>query len=214
DDLAGSLDIDKSKTAKAIFIVASLIQGLETHDRFVFVIVRGDMELNETKLTNVLKAKEIRPALEDEIVAVGAVPGYASPIGLEDVLVVVDDAIPESPNLVSGANEEGYHYLNVNYGRDYQPEIIADIVIAEEGSQCPECQSPMSLNRGVEVGNIFKLGTRYSESMGANFLDQNGKTKPVIMGSYGIGSGRLMASIAEEHHDDFGLIWPLSVAPY
>lgn len=214
DDLAEFLSIDKSKTAKAIFLVASIVQGLETHDSFVFVIVRGDMELNETKLTNVLKAKELRPALEDEIVAVGAVPGYASPIGLKDVLVVVDDLVSESPNLVSGANEEGYHYMNVNYGRDYQAEIVADIVLAEEGNQCPECESPMSLKRGVEVGNIFKLGTRYSESMGANFLDQNGKTKPVIMGSYGIGSGRLMASIAEEHHDDFGLIWPLTVAPY
>ena len=214
EDLTEFLGIEKSKTAKAIFIVASIFSGVETHDRFVFVIVRGDMELNETKLTNVVKAKEIRPALEDEIVAVGAVPGYASPVGLKDVLVVVDDAIPDSPNLVSGANEEGYHLLNVNFDRDYQADIVADIVVAEEGSQCPDCESPMSLKRGVEVGNIFKLGTRYTEAMGANFLDQNGESKPVIMGSYGIGSGRLMASITEEHHDDYGIIWPLPVAPY
>ncbi len=214
EDLAEFLDVDKSKTAKAIFIVANIFSGVETQDRFVFVIVRGDMELNETKLTNVLKAKEIRPALEDEIVAVGAVPGYASPVGLKDVLVVVDNAIPDSPNLVSGANEEGYHLLNVNYDRDYQADIVADIVVAEEGSQCPDCESPLNLKRGVEVGNIFKLGTRYSEAMGANFLDQNGESKPVIMGSYGIGSGRLMASITEEHHDDYGISWPLPVAPY
>jgi prolyl-tRNA synthetase len=214
EELAQFLDIDKSKTAKAIFIVASVFEGIETHDQFVFVIVRGDMELNETKLTNVLKAKEIRPALEDEIIAVGAVPGYASPVGLKDVLVVVDDSVPESPNLVSGANEEGYHFLNVNYDRDYKADIVADIVTAEEGSRCPDCQTPMNLKRGVEVGNIFKLGTRYSEAMGANFLDQNGETKPVIMGSYGIGSGRLMATIAEEYHDDYGLIWPITVAPY
>jgi prolyl-tRNA synthetase len=214
EDLATYLEIPKSKTAKAIFMVASITQGVETYDRLVFAIVRGDMDLNETKLTNVLKAKELRPAREDEIISVGAVPGYASPKGLKDVLVVVDDAIPESPNLVAGANEEGYHYLNVNYERDYSAEIIADIAVAEEDSLCPECGNPMGIQRGVEVGNIFKLGTRYSEAMGANFLDQEGKTKPVIMGSYGIGSGRLMASVAEEHNDEYGLIWPISVAPY
>jgi prolyl-tRNA synthetase len=214
EDLATYLEIPKSKTAKAIFMVASITQGVETYDRLVFAIVRGDMDLNETKLTNVLKAKELRPAREDEIISVGAVPGYASPKGLKDVLVVVDDAIPESPNLVAGANEEGYHYLNVNYERDYSAEIIADIAVAEEDSLCPECGNPMGIQRGVEVGNIFKLGTRYSEAMGANFLDQEGKTKPVVMGSYGIGSGRLMASVAEEHNDEYGLIWPISVAPY
>lgn len=214
DALAEYLDIPKSKTAKAIFMVASLIQGIETYDRLVFAIVRGDMDLNETKLTNALKAKELRPAREDEIIAVGAVPGYASPIDLEGVLVVVDDAIPASPNLVAGANEEGFHYSNVNYERDYKAELIADIVVAEEDSHCPECGSPMGIKRGVEVGNIFKLGTRYSEAMGANFLDQNDEKKPVIMGSYGIGSGRLMASIVEEHHDKYGLIWPITVAPY
>jgi prolyl-tRNA synthetase len=214
DALAEYLDIPKSKTAKAIFLVASLIEGIETYDRLVFAIVRGDMDLNETKLTNALKAKELRPAREDEIIAVGAVPGYASPIALEGVLVVVDDAIPASPNLIAGANEEGFHYSNVNYERDYKAELIADIVVAEEGSHCPECGSPMGIKRGVEVGNIFKLGIRYSEAMGANFLDQNDEKKPVIMGSYGIGSGRLMASIVEEHHDKHGLIWPITVAPY
>ncbi len=214
EDLTEYLGIPKSKTAKAIFIIASIIQGVESSDRLVFAIVRGDMDLNETKLTNVLKAKELRPAREDEIISVGAVPGYASPKGLKDVLVVVDDAIPESPNLVAGANEEGFHYLNVNYDRDYKAEIVADIAVAEEGSLCPECRNPLGLQRGVEVGNIFKLGSRYSEAMGANFLDQEGKAKPVIMGSYGIGSGRLMASVAEEHHDEYGLIWPISVAPF
>ena len=214
DSLAEYLDIPKSKTAKAIFMVASLIQGIETYDRLVFAIVRGDMDLNETKLTNALKAKELRPAREDEIIAAGAVPGYASPIDLEGVLVVVDDAIPASPNLIAGANEEGFHYSNVNYERDYQAEIIADIAVAEEDSHCPECGNPMGIKRGVEVGNIFKLGTRYSEAMGANFLDQNGEVRPVIMGSYGIGSGRLMASIVEEHNDSHGLIWPITVAPY
>jgi prolyl-tRNA synthetase len=212
--LAEFLRIPQSKTAKAIFLVASIIEGTETQDRLVFALVRGDMNLNETKLSNVLKAKELRPARDDEILAMGAVPGYASPIGLGGVLVVVDDLIPQSTNLVSGANEEGYHFLNVNYGRDYHADIVADIVVAEEGNLCPDCSSPMNMMRGVEVGNIFKLGTRYSEAMGANFLDQDGETKPVIMGSYGIGSGRLMASVAEEHHDEYGLIWPISIAPY
>lgn len=214
EDLAQLLNVPKSKTAKAIFFVASMIKGKETNQQFVFAIVRGDMELNETKLANILKAKELRPALESEIVAVGAVPGYASPVGLKGILVVVDDAVPESPNLVAGANQEGFHFLNVNYERDYVADIIADIAVAEERSQCPDCNNPMSIQRGVEVGNIFKLGTRYSQAMGANFLDKDGKTHPVIMGSYGIGSGRLMASIAEQHHDDFGLIWPITVTPY
>jgi prolyl-tRNA synthetase len=214
EDLANYLDVPKAKTAKAIFMVASIIQGIESDDRLVFAIVRGDMDLNETKLTNALTAKELRPAREDEIIAVGAVPGYASPIELQDVLVVVDDAIPNSPNLVAGANEDGFHFLNVNYERDYKANIVADIAAAEDNSLCPECGQPMGVQRGVEVGNIFKLGTRYSESMGANFLDKDGKKKPVIMGSYGIGSGRLMASVAEEHNDEHGLIWPISVAPY
>jgi prolyl-tRNA synthetase len=214
EDLARLLGIPKAKTAKAIFVVATLMQGIESHDRLIFAIVRGDMDLNETKLANALKAKELRPAREDEITAVGAVPGYASPINLKNVFVIVDDAIPEAPNLVAGANEEGYHYLNVNYDRDYKADLVADIAAAEDNSMCPECGNPMGIQRGVEVGNIFKLGTRYSEAMGATFLDKDGKVKPVIMGSYGIGSGRLMASVAEEHHDEHGLIWPISIAPY
>lgn len=212
--LAEFLDVPQSKTAKAVFMIASIIEGTETEERLVFAIVRGDMELNETKLANAINAKELRPALEEEIIAVGAIPGYASPIGLEGVLVVVDDAITESPNLVSGANEEGFHYLNVNYSRDMQAEVITDIAAAEEGHLCPNCANPMSLTRGIEVGNIFKLGTWFGEAMGANFLDQDGESKPVIMGSYGIGSGRLLASIAEAHNDEYGLIWPITVAPY
>lgn len=214
EDLANFLDIPRSKTAKAVFLVATIVQGIEASDRLVLAIVRGDMDLNETKLANVLMAKELRPALEEEIVSTGAVPGYASPKDLKNTLVVVDDVIPDSPNLVAGANEEGFHFINVNYGRDFQAEIIADIAVAEDNSMCPECGHQMTVQRGVEVGNIFKLGTRYSEAMGAKFLDSEGNSKPVVMGSYGIGSGRLMASVAEEHHDEYGLIWPISVAPY
>jgi len=212
--LADFLEIPQAKTAKAVFMMAQIPEGETSRDQFVFAVVRGDMELNETKLANEIKASELRPATEAEIRAVGAVPGYASPIGLKDALVVVDDIIPNSPNLVAGANEEGYHLRNVNYERDYKADLITDIVAAQEGDDCPECNAPLQASRGVEVGNIFKLGTRYSEAMGATFLDQDGHEKPVIMGSYGIGVGRLLACIAEHYHDEQGLMWPISVAPY
>jgi prolyl-tRNA synthetase len=212
--LAAFLNVTKARTAKAVFMVATLPDGQGQVDRFVFALVRGDMEVNETKLANALKAKELRPAREDEIAAVGAVPGYASPVGLRDVLVVVDDIIPASPNLVGGANAAGYHMLNLNYGRDYTAAIVADIAAAGEGDACPVCGAALRTSRGVEVGNIFKLGTRYSAALGATFLDQDGKQQPVIMGSYGIGSGRLLACVAEAHHDANGLLWPITVAPY
>jgi prolyl-tRNA synthetase len=212
--LANYLEIPKSKTAKAVFLVAEFPGDQPVADQLIFAILRGDMDLNETKLSSVLKAKELRPAREEEISKIGAVPGYASPVGLKDVFVVVDDLIPQSANLVAGANEAGYHLLNVNYGRDYTAHIVADIASAEEGSACPECANPMQSVRGIEVGNIFKLGTHFSESMGCYYHDAEGNLRPVIMGSYGIGSGRLMACIAESNHDKQGLIWPISVAPY
>jgi prolyl-tRNA synthetase len=212
--LADLLQIPKARTAKAVFMVATLAEGTEERTQFVFAVVRGDMDVNETKLANAVKAKELRPARPEEIEAVGAVPGYASPIGLRDIVVVVDDIIPESPNLVAGANEEGYHLLNTNYGRDYTATVVADIAVARAGDACPVCGSPLRTSGGVETGNIFKLGTRYSAAMGATFLDAEGKSRPVIMGSYGIGLGRLLACVVEEHHDDKGIIWPISIAPY
>ncbi len=217
-ELAEFLNVPESRTAKAVFLVAR-VAGEDAAggdvERLVFALVRGDMEVNESKLANVLKAKELRPAHDEEIRAAGAIPGYASPIGLsDDVLVVVDDLIPSSPNLVAGANEEGYHVRNVNYGRDYRAQIVANIAATEAGHRCPDCKEEMYASRGVEVGNIFKLGTRYSEALGCTFLDEEGATRPIVMGSYGIGSGRLLACIAEEHHDADGLMWPISVAPY
>ncbi|MGB3681611.1 MAG: His/Gly/Thr/Pro-type tRNA ligase C-terminal domain-containing protein, partial [Rubrobacteraceae bacterium] len=177
-------------------------------------VVRGDMDVNETKLANTVGATELRPARPEEIRARGAEPGYGSPLGVEGAFVIVDDAVAESPNLVAGANEEGFHYLNVNLGRDYEADAVADIAAAEDGSACPVCGRSMRTERGVEIGNIFKLGTRYTEALGANFLDAEGRQKPVIMGSYGIGVGRLLACVAEEHNDENGLIWPISIAPY
>ena len=198
--------------------------GVEYSELFVFVVVRGDLEVNESKLANVLteagKGAVIgfRPATEAEIRAIGAEPGYASPVGLKAsegrLVVVADRSIVASPNLVAGANEAGYHLLNTNYGRDYRAELVADIASAAEGAACPTCGAPMRTSRGVEIGNIFKLGTRYSEAMGCYFADEAGEKKPVIMGSYGIGVGRLLACLAEEHHDEKGLCWPASVAPY
>lgn len=214
EDLAAFLGVPESKTSKAVFLMATIPEGESSVERFVFAVVRGDMEVNETKLTNALKAKELRPATEEEIRSVGAEPGYASPVGLKDALVIVDDLIPHEHNLVAGANEAGFHLRNVNFGRDYQADIIEDIVAVQEGYACHNCGSPLRTTRGVEVGNIFKLGTRYSDAMGCTFLDKDGQSKPVIMGSYGIGSGRLLASVAEEHNDEHGLIWPISIAPY
>jgi prolyl-tRNA synthetase len=213
-DLTDFLGIEARQTAKVVFMVATILEGQEEVEKLVFAIVRGDMDLNETKLTNAISAKGLRPAEESEIKAVGAVPGYASPIGLEKVMIVVDDLIPDSANLVSGANEEGYHYQNVNYGREFSADVVTDIAAARDGDACPVCGEPLHAVRGIEVGNIFKLGTWYSEAVGATFQDAAGEEKPIVMGSYGIGSGRLLASIAEEYNDDYGLILPITVAPY
>jgi len=214
EDLAAFLHIPQSKTAKAVFMTASIQEGDKMVDRLVMAIVRGDMELNETKLSNLINAKDLRPATEEEILASGAVPGFASPYGLKIGLVIVDDLIPQSPNLVAGANQVDHHLKNVNYGRDFSAENVADIVAARAGDACPECDSPLLAERGVEVGNIFKLGTWYSQKLGCDFQDENGVNQPVIMGSYGIGLGRLLGCVAEEHHDDHGLMWPVSLSPY
>ncbi|QRN82822.1 proline--tRNA ligase [Chloroflexota bacterium] len=219
-DLTAFLDISPTRTAKAVFMTA------EVSDReqplLVFAVLRGDMALNETKLANAVSAadkgavRSLRPALNEEIERVGAVPGYASPIGIErkNVLVIADDLLEHSPNMVAGANEVGYHLRNTNLGRDYQADVIADIAQAEDEAPCPQCGGKLEAKRGVEVGNIFKLGTRYTESLGATFLDDEGEAHPIIMGSYGIGVGRLLACVAEEYNDEMGLIWPVSIAPY
>ena len=216
--LAELLQVPTARTAKAVFFMATIAggEGEVDRERFVFAVVRGDSELNETKLTNAIGARDLRPAREEEIRAVGAEPGYASPVGLrgDGVLVVVDELIPQSPNLVAGANQPGYHLRHTNYGRDYTAEHVADLVLARDGDPCAQCGGTLRTSRGVEVGNIFKLGTRYTEALEAVFLDSSGNSKPVIMGSYGIGSGRLLSCVIEEHHDEGGIRFPISVAPY
>jgi prolyl-tRNA synthetase len=204
--LAALLDVPESRTAKATFFVAG--------ERLIFAVVRGDMEVNETKLARLVGATELRPARLDELEGTGIVPGYASPIGVVGATVVADDLIAQSPNLVAGANREGYHLLNTNLGRDYEADTVADIVAAEEGAACPRCGLPVRIIRGVEVVNTFRLDTRYSAAIGATFLDETGEARPIVMASYGIVVGRLMACIAEEHRDERGLLWPSSVAPF
>jgi len=214
EDLANFLGVNKSQTAKAVFLMATIPDGDQFKEQFVFAVVRGDMDLNETKLTNTLSAKDLRPATEDEIRSVGAVPGFASPVGLGSVFIVADEAVTTSSNLISGANENDYHLLNVNFGRDFTAQIVTDIAAANAGDACPDCGSAMNAVRGVEVGNIFKLGTRYSNALGCTFLDRDGKPQPVIMGSYGIGVGRLLACVAEQHNDEYGLNLPITIAPF
>ena len=215
EDLTVFLDVPAERTAKAVFMMGTFAEGDdEERQQLIFAVVRGDMDVNDTKLANASGVKRMRPATEEEIRTVGAVPGYASPVGVKGALVIVDDIIPTTKNLVSGANEAGYHTKNVNYGRDFTADIVTDIAVAAAGAPCPECGEALRATRGVEVGNIFKLGTRYSDAMGLKYLDEDGTEKTVIMGSYGIGVGRLLACLIEEYHDENGLTLPVSVSPY
>ena len=208
DALATFLGVPRSRTAKAAFFVTG-------DDRFVVAIVRGDYDVNETKLVNALKARGgIRPAQLEEIKARGMEAGYGSPLGAQDAVVVVDELVERSPNLVAGANRVGWHVKNVNVGRDYRPDLVTDITNAREGDACVRCGSPVKLRKGIEVGNIFKLGTDFTVAAGAYYLGEDGERHPIVMGSYGIGLGRNLACIVEAHHDDKGIVWPDQVAPY
>jgi prolyl-tRNA synthetase len=206
--LATFLGVPTCRTAKAVFVVTG-------DGRFVVAIVRGDYDLNETKLVNAITASGgLRPAQVEEITARGMQPGYGSPIGARDALIVVDSLVAKSPNLVAGANRPGYHLLNTNAGRDYAPDVVADISNVREGDRCPNGDGPVILRNGIEVGNIFKLGTKYTVALGAEYLGEDGERHPIVMGSYGIGLGRNVACIVEDHHDEKGIIWPAEVAPY
>jgi prolyl-tRNA synthetase len=206
--LATFLDIPKSRTAKAAFFVTG-------DGRFVVAIVRGDYDVNETKLVNAIKSTGgLRPAQAEEIVARGMQAGYGSPIGARDSVVVVDELVMRSPNLVAGANRVGWHVKNVNVPRDYTPDVVAEITEARDGDACITCGSPVKLRKGIEVGNIFKLGTDFTDAFGSMYLGEDGERHPVVMGSYGIGLGRNVACVVEAHHDDKGIVWPEEVAPY
>lgn len=184
--------------------------------KIVAVMLRGDREVNEIKLKNLFDANEAVLAGSADVERVtGAAVGFAGPVGLaEPIPVVADSEIAGMGNFVIGANETDYHFLNINVGRDFTPTRIADIRCAVEGDPCPSCGKPLSMCRGIEVGHIFKLGTKYSEALGCNFLNSDGEEKPMIMGCYGIGVGRTLAAIVEQHYDKDGIIWPMAVAPY
>ncbi|MGB2799025.1 MAG: proline--tRNA ligase [Dehalococcoidia bacterium] len=205
-DLAKFLNIPESKTLKAVFYSAD--------GEVVFVVIRGDIEVNEVKLKNVLKCHELRLATEEEVRGAGLVAGSASPMGLTDIRRVADPSITLGANFVAGANKPDTHVKNVNYPRDFAVDIMTDIATANAGEGCPRCGGKLLFTRGIEVGHVFKLGTFFSERLGATFLDPGGVGRSIFMGSYGIGIGRLLAAAIEQNHDEKGIIWPVSIAPY
>ena len=207
EEVSRFLGVPKAQTLKAVFYA---IDG-----EVVFVNIRGDLEVNEVKLKNLLKATELRLASDAEVEAAGLVAGSASLVGLSGrVTSVADDSITMGANFAVGANEPDAHYRNANYPRDFTVDVVADIANAEEGHGCPNCGHPLEDIRGIEVGHIFKQGTIFSEALGANYLDAEGVQHPVVMGAYGIGVGRLLAAAIEQNHDEKGIVWPAPIAPY
>ena len=212
--VASFCGVSTKQTGKMVFYMGDF--GSEHPSRLVAACVRGDMEINELQLRYAVKAQALRPAETNEITSAGCVPGYASfrDIDRSKAILVADDLIPQSKNLIVGANEVDWHYSGANYGRDFTADIVAPIALAYDGAPDPIDGKPLRLVRGIEVGNIFQLGTRYSESMGAMFNDQHGTEQPIVMGSYGIGVGRALACVAEQYSDEYGMDLPISVAPY
>jgi prolyl-tRNA synthetase len=206
DDLTEHLDILRSKTLKAVFY--------ESDGEMVFVTIRGDLDVNEIKLKHLLRCKDMRLATDEEVKRAGLVAGFASAIGLKGVKSVADDSIGLGANFVVGANRTDYHMLNANYPRDFEPDVIADIALAQAGHGCRRCGTPLEAKRGIEVGHVFKLGTVFSESLEASFLDQDGVQQAVVMGSYGIGVGRLLAAAIEQNNDEKGIAFPTAISPY
>lgn len=185
-------------------------------DEIVAALVRGDRDLNEFKLARAAGAKKVEMADAETIESVtGADVGFAGPVGLKKgVRIIADQEVRDMVNFVVGANKTDAHYVNANIGRDFQVDEYADLRIASNGDPCPRCDGTLNASRGIELGHIFKLGTRYSEVMDAKFLDDEGKERPFIMGCYGLGVSRMLAAIPEVHHDADGMIWPISVAPF
>ena len=206
EDVANYLGVEKKQTLKAVFY--------STDESLIFAAIRGDIEVNETKLKNAVGATELWFSTDEELQRYGLVAGYASPIDVKGVKVVVDDSVASTTNLVAGANKPGYHLKNMNFSRDFKADIVTDISMAREGMSCVHCGGKLTEKRGIEVGNIFKLGTKYSETMNATYLSQKGRPELLFLGCYGIGLGRLLASIVETNHDKDGIIWPPTVAPY
>jgi prolyl-tRNA synthetase len=200
--LANYLGVPLEKTLKVVFYA--------TEDGEVIVaVIRGDLGISETKLKNALGIADLYLATEREILNVGAVPGYGSPVGVSGVKVVADDSVLLGSNFVAGANEDGYHLMNVNYPRDFQADILIDIAQAQVGYACPRCRSQLTGISGIEIGCLNR-----GESVGATYLDKAGKARPIVMGSYVLDLSRLMAAVVEQHHDQHGIIWPGAITPY
>lgn len=204
EDVCNFLNIDIQDSVKALL--------MNVDGSLVIFFVRGDKELNEVKALKALNAKEISFANDELIATSNAVPGYTGPIKL-NAKVVIDEEVLKMKNFCCGANKEGYHYINANV-KDINYDIVADIVNVKEGDICPNCGGRLYFKKGIEIGNTFKLGTKYSEALGLNYSDEFNKLKPVVMGSYGIGLGRCMAAVVEQHNDDKGIIWPDAIAPF
>ncbi len=215
EDLAKFLGIKESETIKALLFVTYDNEGNE--NGYVAAFIRGDRELNMIKLVNALNIPEHAIEFADEAKmgeVTGCVGGFTGPVNIHDCKIVVDSELPGLKNLTAGANKENYHVRNVNYGRDYEGDIVTDLKVLQEGDACPVCGAPVKHARGIEVGQVFKLGTKYSKSMGAYYKDENQNNQLIVMGCYGIGVTRTLAAIVEQHHDENGIIWPMSVAPY
>ena len=215
EEVANFLGMDQTQTIKALLFVT--YDEEQKENGYVAAFVRGDRELNMIKLVNALDIPEHSIEFADEEkmgAATGCVGGFTGPVGLHDCTIVVDSELVGLKNLCAGANKEDHHIKNVNYGRDYKGDIVVDIKNLKEGDPCPVCGAPVKHTRGIEVGQVFKLGTKYSESMGATYKDENQKDQLIVMGCYGIGVTRTVAAVIEQHHDENGIIWPMSVAPY
>ena len=206
EGLSADLGVAERETAKAAFFMVD--------ERPVFAVIRGDLEVNELKLLNALGGREIRAMQAEEVEAAGWIAGYASPIGVNPSRVVADPSVVAAGGLVAGANREGWHRRNVRYGRDWLARTVADIGLARSGDACARCGSALEMQRGIELGHIFKLGFVYVEPMQASFLNGAGERTLPVMGCYGIGVERLLAAVVQEHHDEAGIVWPRSVAPY
>lgn len=204
EDVSKYLNLDIKDTVKALL--------MNVDNELVIFFVRGDRELNENKALKLLGAKEISFANDELIATSNAVPGFTGPIDL-NCKVVVDKEILSMKNFCCGANKKDYHYINVNVS-DIKYDLVGDIVNVKEGDICPKCGGKLIFKKGIEIGNTFKLGTKYSEKLGLNYVDENNKLIPVVMGCYGIGLGRCMAAIVEQNNDENGIIWPISIAPF
>jgi len=204
EEVCEYLKLDVKQTVKAML--------MNVDNNLVILFIRGDRELNESKVLKLLEAAEINFANDELIATSNAVPGYTGPIGL-NAKIVVDNEVLNMKNFCCGGNKEGYHYINANV-KDFKYDIAGDIVNVKEGDICPKCGGKLIFKKGIEIGNTFKLGTKYSESLGLNYLGDDNKNHPVVMGCYGIGIERILSSIVEQNHDEKGIIWPINVAPY